>query len=113
MRTSRSNASRPDAFHGRKHRPKNPLDLGIPMGSNMRRVCEVVAKDQRRHDRLGAMLPSRLAPGSVEALQNLLKNTDKPIIARPHELSDDPQAVEAQKSAGFPFVQGWSRRCAP
>jgi acetyltransferase len=55
-----------------------------------------------------AMLPSKAgAWEGVEALQNLLKNTDKPIIGfgrMTYQMT--PQAIEAQKSAGFPFIQG-------
>jgi len=90
--------------------PKNPLDLGIPMGlKHAAGVCEVVARDPNV-DMIAwaAMLPSKAgAWEGVEALQNLLKNTDKPIIGfgrMSYQMT--PQAVEAQKSAGFPFVQG-------
>ena len=90
--------------------PKNPLDLGIPMGlKHAAGVCEVVARDPNV-DMIAwaAMLPSKAgAWEGVQALQDLLKNTDKPIIGfgrMTYQMT--PQAVEAQKSAGFPFVQG-------
>src|SRR6266852_1405464 len=62
--------------------PKNPLDLGIPMGlKHAASVCEVVAKDPNV-DMVAwaAMLPSKAgAWEGVEALQAMLKGTDKPI----------------------------------
>jgi acyl-CoA synthetase (NDP forming) len=89
---------------------KNPLDLGIPMGlKHAADVCEVVAKDPRV-DMIAwaAMLPSKAgAWEGVEALQALLKHTDKPIVGfgrMSYQMT--PEAVEAQKAAGFPFVQG-------
>jgi acyl-CoA synthetase (NDP forming) len=90
--------------------PKNPLDLGIPMGlKHAAGVCEVVAKDPNV-DMIAwaAMLPSKAgAWDGVEALQALLRNTDKPILGfgrMSYQMT--PQAVEAQEAAGFPFVQG-------
>jgi acetate---CoA ligase (ADP-forming) len=90
--------------------PKNPLDLGIPMGlRHAAGVCEVVAKDPNV-DMIAwaAMLPSKAgAWEGVEALQALLRNTDKPIVGfgrMSYQMT--PQAVAAQKAAGFPFVQG-------
>jgi acyl-CoA synthetase (NDP forming) len=90
--------------------PKNPLDLGIPMGlKHAAGVCEVVAKDPNV-DMIAwaAMLPSKAgAWDGVEALQQLLKNTDKPMVGfgrMSYQMT--PEAVEAQKAAGFPFVQG-------
>ena len=90
--------------------PKNPLDLGIPMGlKHAAGVCEVVAKDAGI-DMIAwaAMLPSKAgAWDGVEALQQFLKNTDKPILGfgrMSYQMT--PQAVEAQASAGFPFLQG-------
>lgn len=90
--------------------PKNPLDLGIPMGlKHAASVCEVVAKDPNV-DMIAwaAMLPSKAgAWDGVEALQALLRNTDKPILGfgrMSYQMT--PEAVEAQKAAGFPFVQG-------
>jgi acetyltransferase len=90
--------------------PKNPLDLGIPMGlKHAAGVCEVVAKDPNI-DMVAwaAMLPSKAgAWEGVEALQNMLKGTDKPIVGfgrMSYQMT--PEAVEAQKAAGFPFVQG-------
>ena len=54
------------------------------------------------------MLPSKKgAWEDVEALQNLLKGTDKPILGfgrTSYQMT--PEAVEAQAQAGFPFVQG-------
>jgi len=90
--------------------PKNPLDLGIPMGlKHAAGVCAVVAKDPNV-DMVAwaAMLPSKAgAWDGVEALQNLLRGTDKPILGfgrMSYQMT--PEAVEAQKAAGFPFVQG-------
>lgn len=90
--------------------PKNPLDLGIPGGlKHAAAVCEVVARDPNI-DMVAwaAGLPSKAASWEgVEHLQNLLKVTDKPIIGfgrMNHQLTSE--AVEAQKQAGFPFVQG-------
>src|SRR5262249_29459239 len=90
--------------------PKNPLDLGIPMGlKHAAGVCDVVARDPNI-DMIAwaAMLPSKAgAWEGVEALQALLKGTEKPIIGFGRmNYQMTPQAVEAQKSAGFPFVQG-------
>ena len=90
--------------------PKNPLDLGIPMGlKHAAGVCDVVSRDPNV-DMIAwaAMLPSKAgAWEGVEELQNLLKRTDKPIVGfgRMSYLMA-PEAVEAQKSAGFPFLQG-------
>jgi acetate---CoA ligase (ADP-forming) len=90
--------------------PKNPLDLGIPMGlKHAASVCEVVAKDPNI-DMIAwaAMLPSKAgAWDGVEALQAMVKGTDKPIIGfgrMSYQMT--PEAVEAQAAAGFPFVQG-------
>jgi acetate---CoA ligase (ADP-forming) len=90
--------------------PKNPLDLGIPMGlKHAAGVCEVVAKDENI-DMIAwaAMLPSKAgAWDGVEALQALLRDTDKPILGfgrMSYQMT--PEAVEAQKAVGFPFVQG-------
>src|SRR5438309_2178308 len=90
--------------------PKNPLDLGIPMGlKHAAGVCEVVAKDPNI-DMIAwaAMLPSKAgAWEGVEALQAMVRNTDKPIVGfgrMSYQMT--PEAVEAQKAAGFPFLQG-------
>ena len=90
--------------------PKNPLDLGIPMGlKHAAGVCGVVAKDENI-DMIAwaAMLPSKAgAWDGVEALQALLRDTDKPILGfgrMSYQMT--PEAVEAQKVVGFPFVQG-------
>src|SRR5207253_5054648 len=72
-------------------------------------VCEVVAKDPNI-DMIAwaAMLPSKAgAWDGVEALQAMVRNTDKPILGfgrMSYQMT--PQAVEAQEAAGFPFVQG-------
>jgi len=90
--------------------PKNPLDLGIPMGlKHAAGVMDVVSRDPNV-DMIAwaAMLPSKAgAWEGVEELQNLLKRTDKPVLGfgrMSYQMT--PEAVEAQKSAGFPFVQG-------
>src|SRR5437899_3069569 len=90
--------------------PKNPLDLGIPMGlKHAAGVCAVVARDPNV-DMIAwaAMLPSKAgAWEGVEALQTLLRGTDKPILGfgrMSYQMT--PEAVEAQRAAGFPFVQG-------
>ena len=89
--------------------PKNPLDLGIPMGlKHAAGVCEVVAKDPNV-DMIAwaAMLPNKAgAWEGVEALRNLLRATDKPIVGfgRMSYLMT-PEAVAAQNAAGFPFLQ--------
>src|SRR5215813_10445494 len=90
--------------------PKNPLDLGIPMGlKHAAGVCEVVAKDAGI-DMIAwaAMLPSKAgAWDGVEALQAMVRNTDKPILGfgrMSYQMT--PEAVTAQAAAGFPFVQG-------
>jgi acetyltransferase len=90
--------------------PKNPLDLGIPMGlKHAASVCEVVAKDPSV-DMIAwaAMLPSKAgAWDGVEALQAMVKGTDKPILGfgrMSYQMT--PEAVAAQDAAGFPFVQG-------
>jgi acetyltransferase len=89
--------------------PKNPLDLGIPMGlKHAGGVCEVVAKDPNV-DMIAwaAMLPNKAgAWEGVEALRNALRATDKPIVGfgrMSYQMT--PEAVEAQKAAGFPFLQ--------
>jgi acetyltransferase len=90
--------------------PKNPLDLGIPMGlQHAAGVCEVVAKDPNV-DMIAwaAMLPSKAgAWNGVEALQAMVKGTDKPILGfgrMSYQMT--AEAVAAQEAAGFPFVQG-------
>jgi acyl-CoA synthetase (NDP forming) len=90
--------------------PKNPLDLGIPMGlKHAAGVCDVVAKDPNI-DMIAwaAMLPSKAgAWDGVEALQAMVRGTDKPIVGfgrMSYQMT--PEAVEAQKAAGFPFLQG-------
>src|SRR5215813_8068269 len=90
--------------------PKNPLDLGIPMGlKHAAGVCEVVTRDPNI-DMIAwaAMLPSKAgAWDGVEALQAMVRGTDKPILGfgrMSYQMT--PQAVEAQEAAGFPFVQG-------
>jgi acetate---CoA ligase (ADP-forming) len=90
--------------------PKNPLDLGIPGGLQQAAgVCEVVAKDPNV-DMIAwaAMLPSKAgAWEGVEALQATVKGTDKPIVGfgrMSYQMT--PEAVEAQKQAGFPFLMG-------
>ena len=90
--------------------PKNPLDLGIPGGLKQAAgVCEVVASDPNI-DMVGwaAMLPSKAgAWDGVEALQAMVKGTDKPIVGfgrMSYQMT--PEMVEAQEAAGFPFLQG-------
>ena len=90
--------------------PKNPLDLGIPGGLKQAAgVCEVVARDPNI-DMIAwaAMLPSKAgAWEGVEALQAMVKGTDKPIVGfgrMSYQMT--PEAVEAQALAGFPFLQG-------
>ena len=90
--------------------PKNPLDLGIPGGLKQAAgVCEVVAKDPNI-DMIAwaAMLPSKAgAWDNVELLQAMVKGTDKPIVGfgrMSYQMT--AEAVEAQKLAGFPFLQG-------
>jgi acyl-CoA synthetase (NDP forming) len=90
--------------------PKNPLDLGIPMGlKHAAGVCDVVSRDPNV-DMIAwaAMLPSKAgAWEGVEELQNLLKRTDKPIVGFGRmSYVMTPEAVQAQKAAGFPFLQG-------
>jgi acetyltransferase len=89
--------------------PKNPLDLGIPMGlQHAAEVCEVVAEDPNV-DMIAwaAMLPNKAgAWEGVEALHNLSRATDKPIVGfgrMSYQMT--PEAVAAQKAAGFPFLQ--------
>jgi acetyltransferase len=89
--------------------PKNPLDLGIPGGlRHAAGVCEVVARDPNV-DMVAwaAMLPSKGgAWDGVEALQDLMKKTDKPMLGFGRMTYQmNPAAVEAQKAAGFPFLQ--------
>jgi acetate---CoA ligase (ADP-forming) len=90
--------------------PKNPLDLGIPMGlKHAASVCEVVARDANIDTiAWAAMLPSKAgAWDGVEALQNMVKGTDKPIVGfgrMSYQMT--AEAVEAQNAAGFPFLQG-------
>src|SRR5262245_50991156 len=90
--------------------PKNPLDLGIPMGlKHAAGVCEVVAKDPNV-DMIAwaAMLPSKAgAWQGVEHLQAMVRATGKPILGfgrMSYQMT--PEAVAAQEAAGFPFVQG-------
>src|SRR5262249_43210700 len=55
-----------------------------------------------------AMLPSKAgAWEGVEALQNFVNTTEKPIVGfgrMSYQMT--PEAVEAQNAAGFPFLQG-------
>jgi acetyltransferase len=90
--------------------PKNPLDLGIPMGLKQAAgVCDVVARDPNI-DMIAwaAMLPSKAgAWEGVELLQAMVKSTDKPIVGfgrMSYQMT--PEAVDAQTMAGFPFLQG-------
>src|SRR5262245_23620159 len=90
--------------------PKNPLDLGIPMGlKHAAGVCEVVAKDPNI-DMIAwaAMLPSKAgAWDGIEAMQAMVRGTDKPILGfgrMTYQMASD--AVQAQAEAGFPFLQG-------
>ncbi|MCL2429205.1 MAG: acetate--CoA ligase family protein, partial [Alphaproteobacteria bacterium] len=90
--------------------PKNPLDLGIPSTlEHAASVCEVVAGDPNV-DMLGwaAALPSRKRTwDGVEALHRLLASTDKPILGFGRmSYQMRPEAVAAQQTAGFPFLQG-------
>jgi acetyltransferase len=90
--------------------PKNPLDLGIPMGlKHAAGVIDVVSRDPNV-DMIAwaAMLPSKAgAWEGVEELQNLLKRTDKPLLGFGRmSYVMTPEAVEAQNAAGFPFLQG-------
>jgi acyl-CoA synthetase (NDP forming) len=90
--------------------PKNPLDLGIPMGlKHAAGVCDVVSRDPNV-DMIAwaSMLPNKAgAWDGVEELQNLLKRTDKPIVGFGRmSYVMTPPAVEAQQEAGFPFIQG-------
>jgi acetyltransferase len=72
-------------------------------------VCEVVAKDPNV-DMIAwaSMLPSKAgAWDGVEALQAMVRGTDKPILGFGRMIYQmTPAAVEAQTQAGFPFVQG-------
>src|SRR3954454_8443822 len=80
--------------------PKNPLDLGIPMGlKHAAGVIDVVSRDPNV-DMIAwaAMLPSKAgAWEGVEELQNLLKRTDKPLLGFGRmSYVMTPEAVEAQ-----------------
>src|SRR5262245_8272641 len=93
--------------------PKNPLDLGIPMGlKHAAGVCEAVARDPNI-DMIAwaAMLPSKAgAWEGVEHLQTFMRGTDKPIVGfgrMSYQMT--PEAVAGQEAAGFPFVQGLER----
>ena len=97
--------------------PKNPLDLGIPMGlKHAAGVCEVVANDPNV-DMIAwaAMLPSKAgAWDGVEALQAMVRGTDKPILGfgrMSYQMT--PEAVDG---AGQPRAsrscRASSRRCA-
>jgi acetate---CoA ligase (ADP-forming) len=90
--------------------PKNPLDLGIPGGLKQAAgVCAVVANDSNV-DMVGwaAMLPGKAgAWDGVEALQAMVKGTDKPVVGfgrMSYQMT--PDMVAAQEAAGFPFLQG-------
>ena len=90
--------------------PKNPLDLGIPMGlKHAAGACAVVAKDPNV-DMIAwaSMLPSKAgAWDGIEALQAMVRGTDKPILGFGRMIYQmTPEAVDAQTQAGFPFVQG-------
>ena len=91
--------------------PKNPLDLGIPMGAQARRrrLRGGGARSERRHDRLGRDAAEQgAAPGTAsKSCSHLLERTDKPIVGfgrMSYQMT--PEAVEAQEAAGFPFLQG-------
>ena len=98
--------------------PKNPLDLGIPMGlKHAASVCEVVAKDPNI-DMIAwaAMLPSKAgAWEGVEALQAMVtrhRQADRRL--RPHELPDDAGSRGgAGGRAASRSCRASSRRCAP
>src|SRR4051812_20960365 len=90
--------------------PKNPLDLGIPMGlKHAADVCTVVARDPHVDMIVwAAMLPSKAgAWDGVEALQAMVRGTEKPILGFGRMIYQmTPEAVAAQAQAGFPFLQG-------
>ncbi len=90
--------------------PKNPLDLGIPMGlKHAAGVCEVVAKDPNV-DMIAwaAMLPSKAgAWDGVEALQAMVqrhRQADRRL--RPHELSDDAGGGGGAEGRGLSVPAG-------
>ena len=91
--------------------PKNPLDLGIPMGlKHAAGVCEVVAqRPERRHDRLGrdAAEQGRRLGRRRGAAGDGQGHRQADRRLRPHELPDDAGgASKRRQAAGFPFLQG-------
>ena len=92
--------------------PKNPLDLGIPMGlKHAAGVCDVVAKDPGI-DMIAwaAMLPSKAgAWDGVEALQEMVKSTDKPIVGfgrMSYQMTPEAVAVAGRGGLSVPAGTG-------
>jgi acetyltransferase len=89
--------------------PKNPLDMGIPPPIEVAAtICEAAANDPNIDMVAWAStMPRKDGWGDVAPMRKVLDKTDKPMIAfgrMIHQVNDHHLA--AQKTAGFPFLQG-------
>jgi acetate---CoA ligase (ADP-forming) len=90
--------------------PKNPLDVGIPSTLNIAAdLCAVAAHDPHIDMVAWASPMPRRAEGwgDVSPLRQVLDRTDKPIVGFARIIQQlAPDHVDAQATAGFPFLQG-------
>jgi acetyltransferase len=90
--------------------PKNPLDVGIPSTMEVTaKWCVTVANDPNIDMVAWASpMPAKdTAWGDVTPLRKILDQTDKPMIGFGrivHQVAD--HHIAAQRTAGFPFLQG-------
>jgi acetyltransferase len=90
--------------------PKNPLDVGIPSTMEVTaKWCVTVANDPNIDMVAWAspMPAKETAWGDVSPLRKILDATDKPMIGFGrimHQVAD--HHIAAQRTAGFPFLQG-------
>jgi acetyltransferase len=90
--------------------PKNPLDVGIPSTLQIAAdTCEIAAADPNI-DMVAwaAPMPRKTEVwGDVTPLRELLRKTDKPVVAFSRVISQMGEPlVAAQQATGFPFLQG-------
>jgi acetyltransferase len=90
--------------------PKNPLDCGIPAGSQtLADICEVVLKD-KSVDMLALaaqISPGRTDIGAAAPIKALLDKTDMPIVGFGRmRYPMDESGVEFQDQMGIPYIQG-------
>jgi acetate---CoA ligase (ADP-forming) len=90
--------------------PRNPLDVGIPSTMQIAaNICAMVAADPNI-DMLAwaANMPRKEGYwGDVGPLREILNKTDKPVVGFGRMILPVGDAhIEAQATAGFPFLQG-------